>query len=86
MKQNYLSSENGRRILKGHHMRTLIKVVIGVVIIFCFAMVALDVVDTYKYSCVKNGHQRMVNTFDGLMVEDQLTCKDGRTKWSRSYN
>lgn len=47
--------------------------------------VVLDQIDTYKYDCVKNGKQRMVNTVDGLMVEDQLTCKDGHAKWSRSY-
>lgn len=67
-------------------MRTLIKVGVGLIFIFCIVSVVLDEVDTYKYSCVKNGQQRMVNTIDGLMVEDQLTCKDGRTKWSRQYN
>lgn len=67
-------------------MRTLIKVGIGLIFIFCIVQVVLDEVDTHKYACVKNGQQRMVNTIDGLMVEDQLTCKDGRTKWSRQYN
>ena len=67
-------------------MRALIKVGVGLIFIFCIVSVVLDEVDTYKYSCVKNGQQRMVNTIGGLMVEDQLTCKDGRTKWSRQYN
>lgn len=67
-------------------MRKLVYVVFGVFFVFCIVQVVLDQVDTYKYACVKNGQQRMVNTVDGLMVEDQLTCKDGRTKWSRQYN
>lgn len=67
-------------------MRKLVYIAFGVFFAFCIVQVVLDQVDTYKYDCIKNGKQRMVNTVDGLMVEDQLTCKDGRTKWSRQYN
>ena len=67
-------------------MRKIIYIAFGVFFVFCVVSVVLDAVDTYKYDCTKNGNQRMVNTVDGLMVEDQLTCKDGRTKWSRQYN
>ncbi|QGZ16330.1 putative membrane protein [Erwinia phage Hena1] len=66
--------------------KNLLYIAFGVFFVFCVVQVVLDAVDTYKYDCTKNGIQRMVNTIDGLMVEDQLVCKDGRTKWSRQYN
>lgn len=67
-------------------MKNLIYIAFGVIFVICVVSVVFDAVDTYKYDCIKNGKQRMANTVDGLMVEDQLTCKDGHTKWSRQYN
>lgn len=67
-------------------MRTWIKILIGVIIFICVAQVVLDMQDTYTHNCKPSGQQRMVNTIDGLKVEDQLVCDGGRTKWTLQYN
>jgi len=67
-------------------LRKALWVIIGLVVILFVWRVADEEIDTYKRKCIPNGQQRMVNTFDGIRVEDQLICKDGRTKWVMQYN
>lgn len=59
-----------------------IKIVIALVVVFIFSKVLIDQYDTVSNDCKPNGKQRLVNTVDGVAVQDQLVCKGGRTKWT----
>lgn len=54
-----------------------------VVVIGLVALVSEIQVQSYiqKYDCKETGSQRMVNTVDGVKVEDQYRCNNGEVFW-----
>ena len=73
--------KNFRKSSKFNLTHKLVFGIMAVLVVLAFIGQGYKAVQMDKYNCKPTGQQRLANSVNGVVVEDQYKCDNGKIMW-----